>query len=58
MTPKLTKTDLLDLRDALIHAEHAHQHDPTPELRQKYSALFHKIGDILDPSREMREAQS
>jgi len=54
MKQKLTTDDMFDLRDALIHAERAHANDPTPNVRQKYSALFHKIGDILDPSREMR----
>lgn len=46
--PVLTRDDLFDLRDALIHAERAHAHDPAATaLRQKYQALFRKIGAII-----------
>lgn len=43
-----TRDEFFTLRDALIHAERAHAHDPAAaELRQKYIALFRKLGDII-----------
>ncbi len=48
MTIELTDYDLYALRDALIHAERAHANDTDPTLRQKYIALFRKLGVILE----------